>query len=83
MRKTNHELREVTQTVTITTLTCNNCGKEVCDHGQVLIGGSFNGGWYNLARTPKSTALAELQRERNWDFCSAKCLREFVEKYND
>lgn len=62
----------------VTTHTCDWCQKQVSDNGEMLIGGSHNGGWYHLSRTPKSTALEELKREREWDFCSFECLSLWV-----
>jgi hypothetical protein len=63
------ELVPVSQTTHI----CDLCKKEVSDHG----------GWYHITRTPKSTALHELQQPRNWDFCSFGCLSLHVHWVND
>jgi hypothetical protein len=72
--------KEVTQWTSVdhTTYTCDWCAKEVSDHGEILIGGSVNGGWYHVSRMPKSTALEELRRESQWDFCGFECLSMWV-----
>jgi hypothetical protein len=61
-----------------TTHTCDWCQKEVTDHGEMTYGGSSIGGWYHITRTPKSTALHELQQPREWDFCDFECLSCWV-----
>lgn len=80
MKEISHEQREIKHFVAINTTICDNCGKENCDHGEMMIGGSYIGGWYHLSRTPRSTGLSELQKQSSWDFCSEKCLNEFVGK---
>ena len=80
MKHVNTLKKTVETFVQITTLNCDNCGKETCDHAEILIGGSFKGGWYHLTRTPRGTWFAELQRPNAWDFCGLKCLKEWVDK---
>jgi len=80
-------MKEITQSVrqqsvihlvNTTTHTCDWCAKEVSDHGEMLIGGSHTGGRYHVSRQPESTALEELKRLAEWDFCSFECLSMWV-----
>ncbi len=80
MKTQTHDKRTVEHFVPVNTTICDNCGKENCDHGQIMIGGSYIGGWYHLGRTPRSTGLNELRMQNSWDFCSLKCLKEWAEK---
>jgi hypothetical protein len=56
-------------------LTCDNCGREVSDEGEISYGGHVHDGWYHLTRHGGSTALSELNRKRDWDLCGLKCLK--------
>jgi len=80
MKKVTQSVRQesVTRLVDTITHTCDWCAKEVSDHVEMLIGGSHNGGWYHVCRQPESTALEELKRRAEWDFCSFECLSMWV-----
>lgn len=57
---------------------CDVCHKKVFDNGEMLIGGNQFKGFYHLTKENQSTMLDDLQEKRNWDFCSVKCLKEFI-----
>lgn len=57
---------------------CDWCQKRVTDNGEMLLGGSHDGGWFHVIRTPKSTALDELRKAAERDFCSFECLGMWV-----
>jgi len=79
MKSQSHIKRTIEQFVGANTTICDNCRKEVCDNGEMLIGGSYNGGFYHVGRVPRSTSLNELRRDNNWDFCSLKCLKVWLD----
>lgn len=79
MKIESHRKTTVETYVPINTLICDNCRKEITNNGEVSYGGSWAGGWYHLSKWLGSTQLEELQKIRNWDFCSIKCLQEFVQ----
>ena len=80
MKIETHTKKTVEQFITVNTTRCDNCKREVCDHGEMIIGGSYKGGWLHLSRTPQSTSLQELQKCNSFDFCSVKCLKEWIDK---
>lgn len=55
-------------------LTCDNCNKSaVAKIEKYYAGHPFNG-WFHVRFHGGSTALAELQRKREFDFCSCNCV---------
>lgn len=81
MKRVTQTLKEFPAQLTYvaqTTHTCDWCSKQVSDNSEFIIGGSHNGGWYHVERTPKSTGLDELRKPREWDFCSFECLSCWV-----
>lgn len=67
------------QKINTTKMVCDNCNNEVSDTGETRFGGSIFQGWFNVEQISGSTALPELQKQRNFNFCSCKCLGEFAD----
>lgn len=53
---------------------CDRCGKNVSDDGERRIGGSPFNGWYHMQKINGSTSLAALEEQKEFDFCSDKCV---------
>ncbi len=80
MRKVDHILRQVHPMLTHVeqiTHTCDWCQKQVVE-GEPMYGGSYTGGWFHVGRAIRGTALEELRREREWDFCGFECLSWWI-----
>lgn len=58
-------------------LKCDHCDKEVNDGREVYFGGHPFQGWFQVRQRGGSTRLKELERKRDWDFCSKECLCAF------
>ncbi len=78
-------MSEKTETVRI----CDECNKETRFEVSNYIGGHPLGGWIETKEVGGSTTVVELNRIKNHDFCSVKCLLYFfgkgrvVENYPD
>ncbi len=67
----------------IETITCDQCCKLATrDCSQQFFGGHPFGGWFHLERHRGSTQLEELHADHDWDFCSPKCLAQWVDESN-
>jgi hypothetical protein len=61
-------------------LECDVCGSKVeIDSDESWYGGHPFQGWYHLQVYGGSTRLEELRRKKEWDICSKKCLKKFVD----
>ena len=61
-------------------LVCDFCKKECSDKGQTYYGGHPFNGWIVLKFRGGSSALSELQKKRDFDFCSRACLMNHLTK---
>ena len=51
------------------------CNVEKTNDAEIFkMGGGPFGGWMEVSETGGGTALPDLQKKRNWDFCSIDCM---------
>lgn len=61
----------------VKTIKCDQCPKEVSDNGDKYFGCSPFHDWMHLSITNGSSYVGEMNKQREFDFCSMKCLYEF------
>lgn len=57
---------------------CDFCGKKVVADDEITYGGSPFDGWFFVEETSGSSQLSNLRRQKQWDLCSMKCLKQFA-----
>ena len=58
---------------------CDICKVKVSDDGEIHYGGNPHQEWFTICQTGGSTQLRELKKKKEWDICSLKCLKKFVD----
>lgn len=61
-------------------MVCDVCNKSVSDNGEIYFGGYPHSGWFTVHRINGSSALHNLQKKKDWDICSPKCLKKLAHK---
>lgn len=64
-----------------TVMICDVCKVRVSDEGETYYGGHPHNGWFTLNQTNGSSALRELNKKRQWDVCSEKCLHLLTDNF--
>jgi hypothetical protein len=60
---------------TTTVIICDHCKREVEDYPSY--GGSPLNGWFKVSKINGSTMVDNIQKLKDWDFCSSECLKAY------
>jgi hypothetical protein len=61
-------------------LICDFCNKEKTDRGETFCGGHPFSGWFHVTIHGGSTRLEDLQKKRDFDFCSSYCVTTYFKE---